>query len=135
MKQVILLILVATLAGCGGVHKARKDARRGQQVSRAPAPVMIAPSAASPAAAIPFARGPLNRACMGSDRKARSRELCGCIQAVADSTMSGSQQRVAVNFYSDPHEAQEIRQSDNSRNEEFWRAYRAYGDAAERICR
>ncbi len=144
MKQVILLVLISALAGCGGYHKAK----RGGTPKVAPAPIPITPTvvgvttpgvAPKPVAVVPvakpFARGPLQQACMSSDRKARSRELCGCIQAVANDTLSNSQQRMAVSFYGDPHRAQEVRQSDNPNHEKFWKAYRAYGDAAERTCR
>ena len=138
MKQVLLLILVAALAGCGGVHKAKRSGKA------RPAPVASTPSkpittgvAHIPAAAptvMPFANGPLNKACLSSDRKARSRALCGCIQAVANNTLSGSQQRLAVSFYADPHKAQVIRQSDNASHEEFWKAYKNYGQTAKRTC-
>lgn len=138
MKQVILLVLITALAGCGGVHKARKDAKR------VPIPMASSPSkpittgvSNIPAAApiqLPFANGPINKACMASDRKARSRSLCGCIQAVADKTLSNAQQSMAVSFYSDPHKAQVIRQSDRPAHEKFWEDYRNYGDTAQRIC-
>lgn len=138
MKQVILLLVITALAGCGGVHKARKDARLGK-----PKPVVSTPSNPIttgvqnvPAAPVqmPFASGPLQKACISSDRKARSRELCGCIQAVANKTLSSSQQRVAVSFYADPHRAQQIRQSDNSAHEKFWQDYKNYGETAKRVC-
>lgn len=140
MKQVILLVLITALTGCGGVHKARKDAKRAPK----PVPVVSTPSnpittgvSTVPAAApkrIPFANGPINKACMASDRKARSRSLCGCIQSVANKTLSGSQQRLAVSFYNDPHKAQEVRQSDRDSHEKFWQDYKNYGDTAKRVC-
>jgi len=116
MKQAIILGLVTLLAGCGG----------GGDRSR---------SSGGFAGAMPFAAGPISQACMVSGRSARSSTLCGCIQAAADQTLSGSQQRRAVAFYSDPHSAQEIRQSDRASDRSFWQAYRAYGDRAERLCR
>ena len=137
MKQVVLLILITALAGCGGYHKAKK----GRSARKAPKPVYTAPvstatptATAAPTRSRPFANGPLNQACMSSDRKARSRSLCGCIQAVADKTLSGSQQRLAVSFYNDPHKAQEIRQSDRVAHEEFWQDYKNYGETAKRVC-
>lgn len=123
MKQLILLVVITALAGCGGVHKAKRSAKN-TPVATAPAPV-----------ALPYASGPINSACMGSDRKARSRALCGCIQAVADKTLNRGQQRIAISFYKDPQKAQDIRQSDRSSDEEFWDAYRNYGETAERVCR
>ncbi|WP_371227198.1 hypothetical protein [Roseovarius sp. 2305UL8-3] len=149
MKQVILLVLISALAGCGGYHKARKGGAPRPAPISAPIPITptvvgvttpgVAQSTPTQVAVVPvakpFASGPLQKACMASERKARSRELCGCIQAVADNTLSNSQQRMAVGFYDDPHRAQEIRQSDNPSHEKFWKDYRAYGDAAERTCR
>jgi hypothetical protein len=81
-----------------------------------------------------MASGPINQACLASDRKARSRALCGCIQAAANQTLTGAQQRRAVAFYSNPQLAQDIRQSDSPNDERFWEAYRAYGERAERLC-
>lgn len=138
MKQVVLLLMVVSLAGCGGFHKAKRGAPSPKtQPVHTPAPSAnsgtVIVNTAVPIAK-PFARGPINSACMASDRKARSRELCGCIQAVADDTLSASQQRIAVSFYIDPHKAQETRQSDRPSDEQFWKEYRAYGAAAERIC-
>lgn len=82
----------------------------------------------------PVAFGPISKACLQSDRKGRSRELCGCIQAAADRTLSRAQQRRSVAFYNDPHLAQEVRQSDRAADEAFWNAYVAYGEQAERMC-
>jgi hypothetical protein len=113
MRQALLIGLITILAGCGG-----GDRFRGAKVSHG----------------TPMAFGPISKACMASDRKARSRQLCGCIQAAADQTLSGSQQRRAVRFYRDPHSAQEIRQSDRSGNERFWKAYSAYGKRARQLC-
>lgn len=140
MKQVLLLVVITALAGCGGVNKFKREGSRGIPRS---APVLITPAPAGTTAAItpvepvalPFARGPIHSACLASDRKARSRERCGCIQAVADRTLSSSQQKVAVSFYSDPQKAQDMRQSDRPVHESFWLDYKAYGETAERICR
>jgi hypothetical protein len=61
--------------------------------------------------------------------------LCGCVQYVADRTLSRGEQRRAVRFFRDPHEAQVVRQSDRPRDEAFWPRYRAFADTAERVCR
>ncbi|SEK26030.1 hypothetical protein SAMN05443999_10192 [Roseovarius azorensis] len=115
MKQMLTLGLVMVLAGCGGGD-------RHQPNSRAASGIM------------PMASGPINTACLQSDRKARSRALCGCIQAVAHQTLSGAEQRRAVQFYKDPQMAQDIRQSSRPADQRFWQAYRAYGDRAEQVC-
>jgi hypothetical protein len=113
MRQALILGFVLALAGCGG-----GDRFRSHKVSHG----------------APMAFGPISKACMSSDRKARSRALCGCIQAAANETLSGSQQRRAVKFYRDPHSAQDIRQSDRPSNERFWKAYARYGERARRMC-
>ncbi|MBA86309.1 hypothetical protein ACSSNL_07555 [Thalassobius sp. S69A] len=78
--------------------------------------------------------GPIERACMSSPRKAAGWQLCGCIQRVADQTLTRSDQRMAAKFFSDPHHAQEIRQSDNSRHEAFWLRYKDFGANAAASC-
>lgn len=116
MKQVLAIAMVLALAACGRAE--RFQGTSGNTVSRS----------------APVAFGPISKACMASDRKARSRALCGCIQAAANTTLNSSQQRRAVAFYNDPHRAQEVRQSDRSNDERFWEAYREYGDRAKRLC-
>jgi len=106
------VLAVLALAGCGGSNGFRGEG-----------------------AGAPMATGPISRACLSSDRKARSGARCGCIQAVANQTLNGAEQRRAVGFYKNPHEAQEIRQSDRPVDERFWRTYMEYADRAERICR
>lgn len=78
--------------------------------------------------------GPIDRACITSDRKARSPRLCACIQQVADRTLSRRDQRMAAKFFRDPQMAQDIRQSDNQNHEIFWRKYRAFGETAAAMC-
>lgn len=113
MKYLFSTALVALLAACGGGSSDRYDAG---QVSR-------------------FSSGPISRACMSSDRKARNTQLCGCIQSVANVSLSGSDQSMAVSFFEDPHRAQEIRQSDNSGHERFWLRYKGFVAMAESNCR
>ena len=60
--------------------------------------------------------GVIERACIKSDRRAASKTLCGCIQKAADVTLSNNDQRLAAKFFSEPHMAQEIRQSDKIGN-------------------
>ena len=78
--------------------------------------------------------GLIERACMKSDRQAASRALCGCIQDVADATLTSGDQKLAAKFFKDPHMAQEIRQSDRSSHERFWKKYKAFGQTAETYC-
>ena len=78
--------------------------------------------------------GPIEQACMRSGRQAANRALCGCIQQVADMTLNGRDQRLAVKFFRDPSLAQETRQSDRSSNEAFWKRYKNFGETAEVYC-
>lgn len=114
MRRVLTLVVVLALAACGGASGSRGD----RSVARA----------------MPVAAGPISTACLQSDRKARSRVLCGCIQVAANRTLSRAEQRRAVRFYRDPHSAQDIRQSRRPVDQRFWKAYRAYGAEAERLC-
>ena len=115
MRQAMILGFVVLLAGCGG---GRDSGWRDR----------------GPMMGTTVAAGPISAACLASDRKARSRKVCGCIQYAANQTLTGSQQRRAVGFYADPHRAQEIRQSDRASDERFWRAYNEYADRARQLC-
>ncbi len=91
--------------------------------------VSLAMSATSLAAA-----GTIERACIKSDRKAATRSLCGCIQDVADLTLTRSDQKLAATLFRNPHKAQEIRQSDRRSHEKFWKRYKNFGATAEAFC-
>ncbi|MFZ5749948.1 MAG: hypothetical protein ACOY5U_02660 [Pseudomonadota bacterium] len=86
------------------------------------------------AAAGPALAGPIEAACLRSERSGGNRAICGCIQQVADMTLTGSDQRLAARFFSDPDRAQEIRQSDRRSHEAFWERYRNFGETAEVYC-
>ena len=85
---------------------------------------------AGPAAAA----GPIEKACINSDRRGASRAMCGCIQEVADMTLRGADQRRAAKFFSDPEEAQQVRMSDRNSDNAFWDRYKAFGDSARTLC-
>lgn len=116
MKKIVILLVIAALAGCGGSKRSSKNR------SYSPASVQ-------------FAQGPIKDACMQSDRKARSNRLCGCVQAAANQTLSGADQRRAVGIFKDPHSAQETRQSDRRSDEAFWLRYKKFANTAEQVCR
>lgn len=78
--------------------------------------------------------GTIERACLKSDRPGVSRALCGCIQTVADSMLNTNDQRLAAEFFSDPHKSQVIRQSDNASHEAFWQKYKTFGATATSYC-
>lgn len=96
--------------------------------------VAVATVASAMFTPVPASAGAIERACMASDRGANNRRLCGCIQQVADATLSNREQRQAAKFFKDPQKAQDIRQSDNSSHEVFWKRYKAFGNAAAQYC-
>lgn len=79
--------------------------------------------------------GTIKQACLDSGRSAANTALCGCIQTVADRTLSRSEQRKAARFFEDPHQAQVVRQSDRASDERFWTRYKAFGASAQSMCR
>ncbi|AWI82964.1 hypothetical protein CEW88_04370 [Alloyangia pacifica] len=107
MKPIYLVTILALVAGCGG------GSGSGHRY---------------------YATGPVSKACMSSDRKARNDALCGCVQAAANDELRGGDQRRAVKFYRDPHQAQEVRQSDRRSDKDFWTRYSAFVKRAERMC-
>lgn len=80
------------------------------------------------------AAGPIERACMGSDRAAGNRALCGCIQKVADMTLQGHDQRRAATFFKDPEKAHATWISQSSADDAFWERYKSFGTTAEAYC-
>lgn len=117
MKTTVLALLaLSTLAACGG-GKASNYTTRG-----AFTPTQL------------FATGPLQRACMAQGRKAANAQRCGCIQAVADQSLSSAEQRRGVKVFKDPHKLQEWRQSDRTGDNDFWSVWKAFGQNAERSC-
>jgi hypothetical protein len=78
--------------------------------------------------------GPIEGACNRSHRKASSRQLCGCIQQVADQTLRGSDQRRAASFFKDPEKANKTWQSKSNADDAFWDRYKAFGEQAEAYC-
>jgi hypothetical protein len=84
--------------------------------------------------AAPVLAGPVERACMKSDRRAANRVLCNCIQAAADQTLTGAEQRRAAGLFNDPDKAHKVWLSKSDRDDEFWKRYKAFGAAAEAMC-
>jgi hypothetical protein len=76
----------------------------------------------------------IEKACLKAGRDAASRDLCGCIQNVADQSLQRKDQRLAASFFKDPHKAQVIRQSERPNNKVFWVRYKAWSAAASEIC-
>jgi hypothetical protein len=79
------------------------------------------------------AAGPIERACMASDRGG-NRSLCGCIQQAADATLSGGDQRRAAKFFKDPERAHQTWVSQSASDDAFWDRYKQFGETAQASC-
>ena len=79
--------------------------------------------------------GPIDSACVRSDRGAANRALCGCVQQVANMTLSSGDQRRAAAFFRDPQQAQNVRMSKRDADNAFWARYRNFAAQSERLCR
>lgn len=78
--------------------------------------------------------GPIESACMKSNRQAANRSLCSCIQQVADVTLRGGDQRLAASFFKNPERAQKVHMSQSQRDDAFWRRYVNFGKQAAQSC-
>jgi hypothetical protein len=78
--------------------------------------------------------GPIESACVRSDRAQANAALCRCIDSVAQQTLTRSEQRRAASFFRDPDLAQEVRMSKRESDNAFWERYRAFGQTAEQYC-
>lgn len=96
--------------------------------------IVIAAAAVMMTAPLAMA-GPIDSACIRSDRARGNAPLCGCIQRVADQTLSRSDQRRAAAFFRDPHQAQEVRMSKTDADNAFWARYKQFAGTAEAYCR
>lgn len=108
-RHILPILAAAVLAGCGGGPE-------------------------SSSARVAYATGPIKTACERAGRAAASDRLCGCVQAVADTTLGPREQRSAARFFGDPQRAQDVRQSDRRGDERLWRRYRTFVTAAELRC-
>ncbi|MBT8152622.1 hypothetical protein KMP13_01660 [Epibacterium ulvae] len=75
----------------------------------------------------------IERACKQSDRSS-SRSLCTCIGRVADAKLSRSEQRKVAKWFSDPDQAQEVRQSSSVSDNRLWKRYKDFGQTAAQVC-
>lgn len=79
--------------------------------------------------------GPIDSACVRSDRARGNSPLCSCIQQVANQTLSRSDQRRAAAFFREPHKAQEVRMSKSNADNAFWARYKSFAQTSEAYCR
>lgn len=78
--------------------------------------------------------GPIERACLQSDRAVASRALCACIQGGSDASLRHNEQRRAAQFFADPQLAQDTRQSNHTGDERLWQRWRDFASLAEQHC-
>jgi hypothetical protein len=78
--------------------------------------------------------GPIENACLKSNRDGASRALCSCIQQVADITLGGNDQRRAASFFTDPDQAQKVHMSQTDNDDAFWERYKTFGQQAQLAC-
>ncbi|MBE2275800.1 MAG: hypothetical protein IAE87_05830 [Rhodobacteraceae bacterium] len=78
--------------------------------------------------------GPIDSACLRSDRGLGQRAMCGCIQQVADMTLGRSDQRRAAKFFKDPDLAHQVWISQKPADDAFWTRYKEFGELAEAYC-
>lgn len=95
--------------------------------------VLLTTALLGPIGSGPVEANAIRKACIKSDRPA-SRQLCSCIQNVADTTLSRTDQKRGAKYFQDPHALQEVRQSDRPSNERFWERWKAFGAAAASYC-
>lgn len=85
-------------------------------------------------AGAPLNANPVERACIGSGQSAANPALCACIGSAARETLNFGEQRRAARLFDDPDEAEELRMSNNSRDEAFWDRYQTFGQTAAQRC-
>ncbi len=76
----------------------------------------------------------IKKACLASDRDAATRDRCSCIQRVANQALTRSDQKTVAKWFTDPHQAQELKMSQTERDDALWDRYRAFGQMAQAIC-
>ncbi|NVO57239.1 hypothetical protein HW561_15710 [Rhodobacteraceae bacterium B1Z28] len=86
------------------------------------------------AAPLPSEAAQIKRACLASDRSAATRQRCSCIQRVADQALTRTDQKTVSKWFSDPHQAQELKMSQTARDDALWDRYQAFGQMAKAIC-
>lgn len=81
-----------------------------------------------------FATGPIGTACLNHRKRDATQARCGCIQQVANQTLTQAQQQRSVRYFSEPSLLQEVRQSSAPANQRFWEAWKNFSETAETQC-
>lgn len=77
----------------------------------------------------------IKRACLASDRANATRQRCSCIQQVANQALTKGDQKTVARWFSDPHQAQELKMSKTERDDALWDRYQNFGQLAQAVCR
>ncbi|MFT4960949.1 MAG: hypothetical protein ACI92Z_002035 [Paracoccaceae bacterium] len=78
--------------------------------------------------------GSIDHACRQADRPAATPKLCSCIQKVANKSLTRNERYKVSKWFSDPHKAQQTRQSDRRSDETLWLKYKEFGALARKTC-
>ena len=78
--------------------------------------------------------GEIGQACLASGRSGASARTCGCVQAVANRSLTRSEQSRVAGFFEEPERAQALRVRDDAASERLWVRYRAFADNAAAVC-
>jgi len=76
--------------------------------------------------------GPIEKACLAAQRGDTA--LCGCVQNVANMTLTAADQRLAAKFFTNPDKAEAVRMESSSSANAFWERYTVFGMQAEEAC-
>lgn len=79
--------------------------------------------------------GPVETACLASARASGNQSLCGCVQKVANITLSGSDQRLVAQFFLNPDKAEQVRMQSTASANAFWGRYTQFGAQAQMACK
>ncbi len=82
----------------------------------------------------PSASGDISQACMAANRAAASPALCGCVQQVANQTLSARDRGHVADFFGDPEEAHAMRIDDSDYADAFWERYQNFVRTTETVC-
>ena len=71
---------------------------------------------------------------MAATRAAASPALCGCVQQVANQTLSASDRSRVADFFADPEVAHAMRINDSPFADSFWERYQNFVRTSETVC-
>ena len=82
----------------------------------------------------PASANEIETACRALNTASATDSRCRCVGVVAVERLTAADRRKVVKWFSDPHQAQVVRQSDRRRDEKLWARYKEFGEAAAKTC-